>query len=379
MRKAFKAIRDFLLAALVGAAGMASYLLLRDYLGVEPPGWATAISVAIAALIISVAIHEVGHFIAGKVVGLKFIMLTVGPLKIQRRGSQTHIELNKHLNLGGGLTVMLPKTDRFNDSDMFWFIIGGPLGNIAISVLSIAAILTLLFLSPGYVESLTVYTLYTIGFVSLIIGLAALLPTKSNGFESDGTQLLDLKRGGDKALIKQKLMVLSIAAWNGTRPRDLDKDELLSLLQMTESSKSTTALSVRLISALYYLDRGEVDNAETALDYIIECLKEEGNVVLEGTIYSEKAFIAAAFRKNAETAREFLKKAKKRYAEAQTIARAEAALSVLTNNIEEARARANEGIAAADVSLSKGSAIFDKEMLNILKDGKLPEQKRFSN
>jgi len=167
-------------------------------------------------------------------------------------------------------------------------------------------------------------------------------------------------------------MALSIKIWNGTRPRDISKFELDSLLEMAGSGTDTTALTARLISALYHLDNGQIDLADHELDSIIESLEKEGNVILEGTVYSEKAFIAAAYRRDAETAQIYLDKAQKGYTEGQTIARAEAALLILNEKFEEAKKRANEGLIAAYDSIEKGSAIFEKEMLNILSEGKLP-------
>lgn len=373
MKKIFKNIRDFLIAAAVGAGAMVIYLSTRDLIGIVPPGWLTAIAVVIVALFISVVIHEIGHFLAGKAVGFKFFMLTVGPFKIQRKGDRLHAGMNKHLNTGGGLTIMLPKTERYEDSDMFWFILGGPIGNFAFMLICLAAVLIFVMISPDFAASLAAYVLYTNAFVNLLIGASALIPTKTDAFESDGTQLLDLKRGGDKAAIKQKLMALTITTWNGTRPRDIDKDKLDSLLQMTAGKTDSSALTARLIAAYYHLDSSQVDEAEAEIDAIIEGLEKEGNVILEGTVYSEKAYVAAAFRKDAETAQKYLNKAEKGYTEDQTIARAQAALLILNKNVEEAKDRAKKGMIAAYESADMGSAIFEKEMLNILSEGRLPE------
>ena len=373
MKKHIKNIRDFIVAAAVGAGSMILYLSTRDLLGIEPPGWIAAILVFAAALIVSITIHEIGHLIAGKAVGFKFYMLTVGPFKIQRKGDRLSTGINKHLNIGGGLTLMLPKTEQYEDSHMFWFILGGPTANFFFTLITLAAVLTLVMISSELAGSLAAYIVYTTAFISLLLGLTALLPANSDLFESDGTQLLDLKRGGDKAVIKQKLMALSVSIWNGMRPRDIDKKKLDSLLEMTGGKTDSSALAARLISAIYHLDSGQINEAEVVIDAIVTCLEKDRNVILEGTVYSEKAFIAAAYRKDAETAQSFLKKAKKGFTEDQTIARAEAALLILNENIDEAKNRAKDGLAAADESIDKGSAVFEKEMLNILSGGKLLE------
>ena len=175
---------------------MILYLSTRDLLGIEPPGWLLAITIFVSALIISVAVHELGHFAAGKAVGFKFFMLTVGPLKFQRKGDRIEAGLNKHLNISGGLTIMIPKTERYEDSDMFWFILGGLLGNFVLTLVSLAAVLTMVMTTPEFTGNLTAYILYTTAFASLLIGAAALIPSQSDAFETDGSQLRDLKKRG---------------------------------------------------------------------------------------------------------------------------------------------------------------------------------------
>ncbi len=141
---------------------------------------------------------------------------------------------------------------------------------------------------------------------------------------------------------------------------------------MTGAGTDTTALTARLIAALYHLDSGQINEANYELDAIIKSLEKEGNIILEGIVYSEKAFIAAACRRDAETAQIYLGKAQKGYTEGQIIARAEAAQLILNEQFEEAKKRAKEGIVAADESVDRGSAIFEKEMLYILSEGNMP-------
>ena len=374
MKKHIKNILSFIVAASVGAGSMALYLFTRDLLGIEPHGWIAAILAFAAALIVSITIHEMGHLIAGKAVGFKFYMLTVGPFKIQRKGDRLQAGINKHLNIGGGLTIMMPETELYQDSDMVWFILGGPLGNFFFTLAFLAAIFTFMMANNDFAQTVSAYVLYTTAFISFLLGVTALLPANSDLFESDGTQLLDLKRGGDKAAIKQKLMVLTLSVWNGTRPRNIDKGKLDSLLEMTTGKTASSALTARLLSALYHLDSGQINEAEVVIDDLVESLEKVGNVILEGTVYAEKAFIAAAYRKDAETAQTYLDKARKGYTEDQTIARIEVALLILNRKIEEAKIRAKEGISAANESIDKGSAVFEKEVLKIMSEGKLPSE-----
>lgn len=106
---------------------MALYLFLCDFLQIQSPGWTASITILLFAIIAGVLIHEIGHLIAGNMAGFEFYMLSIGPLKIQKYGDKISPGINKHLNLGGGLTLMLPRESAPDDSKMFWFIAGGHL------------------------------------------------------------------------------------------------------------------------------------------------------------------------------------------------------------------------------------------------------------
>lgn len=102
-------------------------------------------------------------------------------------------------------------------------------------------------------------------------------------------------RGGEKAIIKQQLTSLTLTLWNGTRPRDIDKNLLDSLLKKTDSKTNSQALTARFIAAYYHLDNKNIDEAEGIFDLLIEQLKTKKNPILEGKMFTEKAFYPLRF------------------------------------------------------------------------------------
>ena len=205
-----------------------------------------------------------------------------------------------------------------------------------------------------------------------MIGILSIIPSGSNTFESDGNQIIDLYKGGEKAIIKQQLMSLSVTIWNGTRPRDIDNKLLDSLMVKVDSENHTHAHTVRLIAVYYHLDNGNIDEAEVILDSLIEDLEKERNTLLDGTVFAEKAFISAVYRSDFETAKAFLEKAKNGYVENQTIARAESSFLIANGETDKGISRAKQGLNVADNSMDKGGAIFEKEILKQLSKGSLP-------
>jgi len=371
---------QFLVGGIVGGAGVGLYLYLRELLQIQQPGWITSIVIFLLAFFIVVLIHETGHLIAGKAVGFSFYMITVGPFKIQKFGTHLRPGINKHLNISGGLTLMLPQESDPDDSKMYWYIAGGPLASIIVGIFS-TAVLVITVVPEISAPAFLNYALFVTGFLSFIIGFISIIPTNSMTFSSDGSQLIDLYRGGEKAVMKQQMMSIFVKMWNGTRPREIDKDILDSVLAKTEtdfeselgSTINTEVLTARLIAVYYYLDKCEIDKAESILNLLIQKLEKESNSLLEGSVFIEKAFICAAFRKEAKRAERYLNKGKKRFVEKHAIARAESAYMISLGNIEEGIALAKKGLKVADHSIDKGGIIYEKEMLRQLAKGKLPE------
>lgn len=267
---------------------------------------------------------------------------------------------------------MLPRQKEPENSKMGWFIAGGPLASFILGIITIVILLFLTGSTETRAGNFILYSLFTVGFISFVIGFLSIIPTESKIFESDGTQLIDLCRGGERALIKQQLMSLSVAVWNGTRPREIDKEILDSVLVKTESKTNPQAHTARLILVYYHLDMGNVNEAEVILESLIEQFEKENNSLLEGSVYIEKAYISAAYRKDTKTAEPFLEKGKKGFVEEQTIARAESAFLIANGETDKGIARANQGLEVADNSMDKGSAMFEKEILSQLARGDLP-------
>lgn len=373
MKKISKTALQFLMGAGVGSGGMLLYLIGRDMLMIQPPGWITAISTMVLVIFVAILIHELGHLLAGNAVGFKFLMLSVGPFKVQKTGDKIRPGINKHLNRSGGLTLMIPECLEPENSKMFWFIAAGPLANFILGALTLAFVFLLWGGSVTPAMNYVLYLLFTTGFVSILLGVVSIIPSESDAFESDGRQLLDLLKGGDKAVAKQQLTILSVSILNGTRPRDIDKSLLESVLSRLNSQSPSQASMTRFIEAYHHLDCGSIEAAETILDTLTTEFESQKMPVLEGTVHAEKAFILSAYHKRPESAVAHLEKAKKGYVEKQTLARAEAAFYIASGDAQKGIELASEGLKEAPNSLDKGGAILEMEILHTLAKGFLPE------
>lgn len=372
MKKLSNTAFQFIVGAGIGSGGMILYLLWRDSLMISPPGWIAAISSILLILFIIILVHELGHLIAGFAVGLKFLMISVGPFKIQKTGESIRPGINRHLNAGGGLTLMIPEHNDPDNSKMFWFIAAGPLANFILGIITLSIVVMLSGDQTGQTMNYILYLLFTTGYISIILGLVSIIPSESDAFESDGRQILDMFRGGEKAISKQQLTILSVSILNGTRPREIDKSLLQAVLSRLDSQSPVQAASARFIEAYHLLDCGKFEDAERVLDSLIENLEKQKNPMLEGTLFAEKAFILSAYHNSPKEAVPLLEKARKGYVEKQTLARAEAAYHIACGDIQQGREMADKGLEDVTKSLDKGGAIFETELLQILAQGHLP-------
>lgn len=97
--------------------------------------------IAFLVIFMVLAIHELGHTLAGILVGFEFRMITVGPFMLRKEPSETNpnqirFRWNTRLNAMGGLALCLPKTEHHLRSNFIKFVAGGPLASLLLALLA---------------------------------------------------------------------------------------------------------------------------------------------------------------------------------------------------------------------------------------------------
>ena len=102
-----------------------------------PPGTAFKIgllAIGLAGLYCVLVVHECGHLLAGWLVGFRFQLFTLGPLRVQRDESgRIRPGLNRDLAMYGGAALALPTDGRDLRWRYAWFAAGGPLMSFALA------------------------------------------------------------------------------------------------------------------------------------------------------------------------------------------------------------------------------------------------------
>ena len=342
--------------------GLSSKAMLASFT-FSPPGVFGLIIQFIAAFLIAILIHELGHVIGGKLAGYSFVMLTVGPFKWVREQERVRWRWNTSLNTFGGLALMIPPVAESESRRMARFILGGPIASFCLGIFSILGI-ALIQTTQSHAAHVNqgAFFLVIVAVIALLTGASTLIPYSTSGFASDGGQYLDLMRGGHRAERHLLMLTLSACSLNGRRPREWDAAPVARLLELAEQRMDQIAAAAHHYAFYYYLDLGQIDRAGAELDRALE-LKEAYPAELQPGLWLELAYFQARYRRDPEGAAESLKKGAGGFVEAHTRARAEAAVALIKGDLQGAITAIDLALSRIDRSMDRGGAIAEKDWL----------------
>lgn len=250
---------------------------------------------AILLFLAVVAIHEAGHLIAGATQRFAPYLFIVGPVKLERRGSRWAVGRNRSISMLSGMAAGIPYGAERLRQRLFVLVAGGP----AASLLSaVAGLLVLRALTPAGAARPTLAGLEALFYIavllftvfSLLIALIALLPSNTEGYASDGSQLLRFRRSTPEVEAEVAIIAVSIASLAGCRPRDWDVS-LLSRAKTLPVGHSRGPLA-RLFAHLHALDRGDVETARRHLQDALSQLEQVNRLSRPALLYNAAEFVA---------------------------------------------------------------------------------------
>ncbi len=267
------------------------------------------IVVAILGVMIAVVgVHELGHYIAGKFVGLQFYALKVGPFLWQNTGNRVRFSCEKGSQLAGGYANMGP-TDQENLLRKHrLFILGGPIA----SLLLVAAIAVCLpwqyaiwgdrkgesFLQLGFNMLVILIAFYAVYFAA-----ASVIPFRIRGFYNDAAQFLLPLFSRSQAEYRALSWRWMAEHCSGKRCADWDRDVLRSLRDQATSPFEKAIHSHNLGSSLLYSGSVEEGLAELEKGYAYLAKPTKLLVEYECAMALDVAFARARFGKDGQGAK----------------------------------------------------------------------------
>jgi hypothetical protein len=244
--------------------------------------------IALATVVATVAVHEIGHMIAGLLAGFRFDSLRVGPFTVHR-GCRFSFERSLGNWFGGAATVVPVSTDRLLTGAMV-LVCGGP----AASIVSGCAVL----LFPA--KSLAGWAF---GIASLLGGLGDLVPFRFRSVVSDGARIRMLlwdRPQGERWLA---LLRLGAELASGTPPDLLPQVYLEKAIAFRDASPDTVTAHAIAYSTAFYTHKD--DEAGRLLE---TCLHYSGFVApaMRETLMSNAAVFQGRRRQREDLAQQWL-------------------------------------------------------------------------
>lgn len=319
-----------------------------------------------AAWLVAVGIHELGHLIGGWLIGGRFLLWVVGPIKVLRTPKGIQWGWNRSVNVAGGMGACLPRDcSQLTARQLIVMVLGGPISSLVLWGVVEGLLLGVAF-APGSVATAVVGVATVTAYLSLILAVLTLAPFTAGGFKSDGRRAWDLSRSGPKTDQEIAMMILTMQQLSGTRPRDLDPGLLERSLNLNDGSLYD--LYARLNAYLHAADGKDWETARRHLE-TLAASEDKLLPLLAATVRCEYAWIVATAGSHPRLARAWLDSAGPMDFDPATRLRAESAVLLAEGSRAAAHAKALEGLRALESrTMSPVKSPFAVEAMERLRD-----------
>ncbi len=209
----------------------------------------------------AVALHELGHCLAGWSVGCRLICARVGPMGIRKLGDRWVPYKAGPVHQMSGLVHMLPKGGKWSVAKLRWFIAGGPIMSLIVFApcLSLALNRKEVQNPIGVMETTTTTVLV---LMSGLLVVSCMWPFKIKGWKTDLLQLLTLHQSGEIRR-RQVDQAIGSMAMSQCRPREWDRATVDEHLALADGSSWDI---VRYLNGYWHFS--DCGDNETALGWI---------------------------------------------------------------------------------------------------------------
>ena len=221
-----------------------------------------------------VGFHEIGHAVAGKMMGFDFRMFIIGPFFFEKENEKWKFKCNKSLNLSGGMVICLPTSEENLRKKFINYVAGGPLASLFLSVF----IFSIWYFWPANVPNNALkffgIVLLISSFLSFLIFLITVIPFKSGTFYSDGGRIKRLMKNDDTSEMEILFLKIMSKTNAGVRYSNIDEDDLERAYYLAD--KLNDPFKVYLISYLFHaaFDKNDLEKAEIYLNNYLDNITE---------------------------------------------------------------------------------------------------------
>jgi hypothetical protein len=204
-------------------------------------------------------LHELGHWIAGRLAGFRAVMFSAGPLLITREPDRLRVSPGSLAAFGAFVALVPVGTEHLARRTMV-MIAGGPAASLIGTGLGSAA-------WAGFSSSRAAVFALVFALMSLVTAVFTLWPSTAAGAPSDGLRLGRLWRADPDGARELALIALAGESFAGIRPREWSEVWIRRAIEDTEDVHVRTA--GRLVAYHHALDSGDVEAARAVLGALL--------------------------------------------------------------------------------------------------------------
>lgn len=293
----------------------------------------------VLASLISTAVHELGHVLAGRAFGMILRRLVLGPFDWRLRGGKWEFQFHPAgFLLNGGATGLVPvilNNQRWRDARVT---AAGPLASLLLGIVTLWATLA----AKGRFWEQAWELLALVATFSLLAFVMNLIPLRPEAHYSDGARIYQLLRGGAWADVYRASSVVGCSLVSSLRPKDYDIEAIQRAARFITQGRQ--GLLLRLYAYLYFFDSGRIPEALQALDQA-ETVFAQSASDIPADLHTDFIFGSAFLKRDAPAARVWWKRmeAKKAPHLSADYWKARSALLWIENQAEQAQAAWDKG------------------------------------
>ncbi len=317
----------------------------------------------IASLVVAL-VHELGHAIVGKALGMKLRTFVIGPFQWHIRGGKWEFQfLPAKIFALDGATGVAPTTLEHFRANQICMIAAGPFASLIGGLLAFCAAFT----APNSRWEPAWQLLALITTFSLLASILNLIPFRTGTSYSDGAQIYQILSNGPWGDYQRAISTVTSTLVTPLRPRDFDIEAIHRA--SVSIAYGPRGLHLRLLGSLYYLDCERVSEAIQSVAEA-EKLYQESASEIPAELHTDFVFSKAFLQRDAVGARLWWDRmeAKKPTRFNSDYWGARSALLWSENHLEEAGEAWQKGYALAQQLPRAGAYEFDRHRFALLRE-----------
>jgi Zn-dependent protease len=247
-------------------------------------------------LALAVIAHEIGHLMAGWMVGFRFSSITIGPIALRVEYGRLRVGFRRVLPAGGYAGMHIDRIRQLRRR-LLRFIAGGPLANLLTAVLAASR---LAYSPPRSIALAASIELFWM--MSALLAIINLLPLGIGMLYTDGARMLMLRSSLPKARRWISLTAIGNQGQNGIRSKFWKRTWVNAAARVGD--KSIDDFAANWVAYAAANDRKDAPIAAAHLERCLDLANLLGPS-LRDLVALEAAVFSAWFREDAATAQKW--------------------------------------------------------------------------